>query len=202
MGSLLSTSEPDLECKSEARFAMESSCFCVICGSPFDLEGEVYNLDVAAARYKVYTGYCYIHLRFLTPPVDAQSPPHWQQARCSPSQFGRPVGRRFPVCALLLSSSRSNPQTALPASTHRMPAMSSYLREQLGARRTISFSASTGYTRTLIFHTPSRSMLCSNLVSMIRSFPYMRIVCKSVAAPLTTLSLLRQPLNMCQVYLF
>ncbi|KAJ4986271.1 hypothetical protein SVAN01_08206 [Stagonosporopsis vannaccii] len=52
MGSLLSKSEPNLECKSEARFAMESSCFCVICGSPFDLEGEVYNLDAAAARYK------------------------------------------------------------------------------------------------------------------------------------------------------
>jgi len=67
MGSLLSTSESDLECVSEARFAMESSCFCVICGSPFDLGGEVYNLDVAAARYKVYTGHCYIHLRFLMP---------------------------------------------------------------------------------------------------------------------------------------
>ncbi|KZM25851.1 hypothetical protein ST47_g2864 [Ascochyta rabiei] len=31
---------------------MESSCFCVICGSPFSPEGEVYNLDVRAARYK------------------------------------------------------------------------------------------------------------------------------------------------------
>lgn len=53
MGSLLSTSQPDPEWKSEAQFAMESSCFCVICGSPFDLEGEVYNLDTEAARYKV-----------------------------------------------------------------------------------------------------------------------------------------------------
>lgn len=55
MGSLLSTSQSDPEWKSEAKFAMESSCFCVICGSPFDLEGEVYNLDAAAARYKVST---------------------------------------------------------------------------------------------------------------------------------------------------
>lgn len=53
MGSLLSTSKADPGWKSEAQFAMESSCFCVICGSPFDLEGEVYNLDAGAARYKV-----------------------------------------------------------------------------------------------------------------------------------------------------
>ncbi|UPX18770.1 uncharacterized protein EKO05_0009061 [Ascochyta rabiei] len=52
MGSLLSTSQPDPGPKSEAQFAMESSCFCVICGSPFSPEGEVYNLDVRAARYK------------------------------------------------------------------------------------------------------------------------------------------------------
>jgi hypothetical protein len=53
MGSLLSKSQSDPEWKSEAQSAMESSCFCVICGSPFDLEGEVYNLDTEAARYKV-----------------------------------------------------------------------------------------------------------------------------------------------------
>ncbi|KAF1927976.1 uncharacterized protein M421DRAFT_421180 [Didymella exigua CBS 183.55] len=53
MGSLLSTSQPNLEWKSEAQFAMESSCFCVVCGSPFDLSGDIYNLDVEAARYKV-----------------------------------------------------------------------------------------------------------------------------------------------------
>ncbi|KAF2630999.1 hypothetical protein BU25DRAFT_418650 [Macroventuria anomochaeta] len=52
MGSLLSTPQPDPEWKPEAQFAMEFSCFCVICGSPFDLEGEVYNLDAGATRYK------------------------------------------------------------------------------------------------------------------------------------------------------
>lgn len=53
MGSLSSTSQPEPEWKSEAQFAMESSCFCVVCGSPFDLAGEVYNMDTEAARYKV-----------------------------------------------------------------------------------------------------------------------------------------------------
>ncbi|KAH6614020.1 hypothetical protein C7974DRAFT_69037 [Boeremia exigua] len=52
MGSLLSHPKPDPKWISEAEFAMESSCFCVICGSPFDLQGEVHNLDTAAARYK------------------------------------------------------------------------------------------------------------------------------------------------------
>lgn len=54
MGSLLSTSQPNPEWKSDAQFAMESNWFCVICGSPFDLEGEVYNLDSKAARYMVH----------------------------------------------------------------------------------------------------------------------------------------------------
>ena len=64
MGSLLSTSQPDPEWKSEAQFAMESSCFCVICGSPFDPEGEVCNLDAEATRYKVHPSrncYCLVH---------------------------------------------------------------------------------------------------------------------------------------------
>lgn len=73
MGSLLSKSQQDPEWKSEAQFAMESSCFCVICGSPFDLEGEVYNLDTGAARYKVVNSH--LHLRFPSSrcSVDAQS---------------------------------------------------------------------------------------------------------------------------------
>lgn len=53
MGSLLSAPQPDPKWKSEAQFAMESSCFCVVCGSPFNMEGEVYNLDTTANRYKV-----------------------------------------------------------------------------------------------------------------------------------------------------
>ena len=65
MGSLLSTPQPGPKRKSEAQFAMESSCFCVICGSPFDLEGEVYNLDAGATRYKVnMTSYTSISLAY------------------------------------------------------------------------------------------------------------------------------------------
>ena len=55
---------------------MESSCFCVICGSPFDLEGEVYNLDTGAERYKVNTASFTAFLR-LRLSVDAKLPPHW-----------------------------------------------------------------------------------------------------------------------------
>lgn len=76
MGSHFSTSKPEPKWKSEAQFAMESSCFCVICGSPFDLEGEVYNLDTGAERYKVNTASltAFICLRLS---VDAKLPPHW-----------------------------------------------------------------------------------------------------------------------------
>jgi hypothetical protein len=55
MGSLLSISQPEPEWKSEARFAMESSCFCVVCGSPFGLHGEIYNFDTEAVHYQVHT---------------------------------------------------------------------------------------------------------------------------------------------------
>lgn len=39
--------------KSDATYAMEAGAFCVICGSPFDIEGDVYNVDHKAARYQV-----------------------------------------------------------------------------------------------------------------------------------------------------
>jgi hypothetical protein len=54
MGSFLSsqTVEED-NWKSDARFAMESRIYCVICGGPFDTEGEVYNLDTKEPRYQV-----------------------------------------------------------------------------------------------------------------------------------------------------
>ena len=77
MGSILSTSQPDREWKSEAQFAMESSCFCVICGSPFDLEGEVYNLDTEAARYKVKVTFLYSNPAGSHRSVDAKPSPHW-----------------------------------------------------------------------------------------------------------------------------
>lgn len=55
MGNHLSTSQTEPEWKSEAEFAMESSCFCVVCGSPFSLTGELYNFDTEAIHYKVTT---------------------------------------------------------------------------------------------------------------------------------------------------
>ncbi|KAF3003493.1 hypothetical protein E8E13_004443 [Curvularia kusanoi] len=63
--SFFSTSRSAPEWKSEAQFAMESSCFCVICGSPFDLEGEVYNLDAGAERYRELSAIEYLPTELL-----------------------------------------------------------------------------------------------------------------------------------------
>ncbi|KAH7069093.1 hypothetical protein BKA63DRAFT_101076 [Paraphoma chrysanthemicola] len=53
MGSFLSSrADEDVNWKSDARFAMESRVYCVICGGPFDTEGEVYNLDTKEPRYQ------------------------------------------------------------------------------------------------------------------------------------------------------
>ncbi|KAF2027695.1 hypothetical protein EK21DRAFT_71444 [Setomelanomma holmii] len=53
MGSFLSSrANADDNWKSDARFAMESRVYCVICGGPFDTEGEVYNLDTKEPRYQ------------------------------------------------------------------------------------------------------------------------------------------------------
>jgi hypothetical protein len=54
MGNLwsLQTAEHD-EWKSDAQYAMESGTYCVICGNPFDIEGDVYNLDPKEPRYQV-----------------------------------------------------------------------------------------------------------------------------------------------------
>ena len=40
--------------KSDAKYAMEAGTFCVICGSPFDIDGDVYNVDPKEARYQVW----------------------------------------------------------------------------------------------------------------------------------------------------
>ncbi|KAH4277712.1 hypothetical protein HBH98_095000 [Parastagonospora nodorum] len=48
MGSIWSSAELDDQDDkwiSDARYAMESGAFCVVCGAPFDIEGDVYNLD-------------------------------------------------------------------------------------------------------------------------------------------------------------
>ncbi|KAI8942629.1 hypothetical protein NX059_000683 [Plenodomus lindquistii] len=37
--------------KSDVRYAMESGAFCVICGGPFDIEGDVYNIDPKDPRF-------------------------------------------------------------------------------------------------------------------------------------------------------
>jgi hypothetical protein len=34
-------------------YAMESGTSCVICGNPFDIEGDVHNLDPKEPRYQV-----------------------------------------------------------------------------------------------------------------------------------------------------
>ncbi|CAN9199158.1 unnamed protein product [Alternaria sp. RS040] len=38
--------------KSDARYAMEAGTFCVVCGSPFDIEGDVYNIDPKDIRFQ------------------------------------------------------------------------------------------------------------------------------------------------------
>jgi hypothetical protein len=39
--------------KSDAWYAMESGTYCVICGGPFDIEGDIYNQDPKEPRYQV-----------------------------------------------------------------------------------------------------------------------------------------------------
>jgi hypothetical protein len=41
---------------------MEAGTYCVICGGPFDIEGDVYNLDPKEPRYQVGR----INLRILS----------------------------------------------------------------------------------------------------------------------------------------
>ncbi|CAO2654973.1 Nn.00g117060.m01.CDS01 [Neocucurbitaria sp. VM-36] len=52
MGNFFSSRVEDTEWKSDARYAMESGVFCVICGGPFDMEGDVYNIDPKEKRYR------------------------------------------------------------------------------------------------------------------------------------------------------
>lgn len=39
--------------KSDARHAMEAGTYCVVCGGPFDIEGDVYNIDPKDIRFQV-----------------------------------------------------------------------------------------------------------------------------------------------------
>ncbi|KAF2855798.1 hypothetical protein T440DRAFT_536007 [Plenodomus tracheiphilus IPT5] len=50
MGNLFSSPSAD-DWKSDVRYAMESGAFCVICGGPFDIEGNVYGIDPKDPRY-------------------------------------------------------------------------------------------------------------------------------------------------------
>jgi hypothetical protein len=52
MGSFIS-SLPEDDWKSDAQHGMESGTFCVICGGPFDIEGDVYNIDPKDPRFQV-----------------------------------------------------------------------------------------------------------------------------------------------------
>jgi hypothetical protein len=54
MGSIFSSQDVEDEVwKSDAQYAMESGTYCVICGGPFDIEGDVYNLHPKEPRYQV-----------------------------------------------------------------------------------------------------------------------------------------------------
>jgi hypothetical protein len=53
MGNLWSSRTVEDSWKSDARYAMEAGTYCVICGGPFDIEGDVYNLDPKEPRYQV-----------------------------------------------------------------------------------------------------------------------------------------------------
>lgn len=52
MGNIFSTA-PTQPWRSDARQAMESGTSCVLCGSPFDIEGDVYNIDAKNPRFRV-----------------------------------------------------------------------------------------------------------------------------------------------------
>jgi hypothetical protein len=62
MGNLLSSRDVEDDWKSDAQYAMEAGTYCVICGGPFDIEGDVYNLDPKEPRYQVGR----INLRILS----------------------------------------------------------------------------------------------------------------------------------------
>jgi len=47
------SSKTDDEWKSDAQQAIEAGAFCVICGGPFDLDGDVYNIDPKDPRFQV-----------------------------------------------------------------------------------------------------------------------------------------------------
>ncbi|KAE8865802.1 hypothetical protein PTNB29_02949 [Pyrenophora teres f. teres] len=51
MGNFTSSQTHD-EWKSDAQHAMEAGTFCVICGGPFDLDGDVNNIDPKDPRYQ------------------------------------------------------------------------------------------------------------------------------------------------------
>jgi hypothetical protein len=53
MGSFISSSQVEDVWKSDMRQAMEAGTFCVICGGPFEIEGDVYNIDPKDPRFEV-----------------------------------------------------------------------------------------------------------------------------------------------------
>jgi hypothetical protein len=53
MGSFVSAQAEEDEWKSDARHAMEAGVYCVVCGNPFDIEGDVYNIDAKDTRFQV-----------------------------------------------------------------------------------------------------------------------------------------------------
>ena len=64
MGNQSSTAAAE-EWKSDARRAMENGTYCVICGSPFDIEGEIYNIDAKDSRFRVCSSKLHTQLAFV-----------------------------------------------------------------------------------------------------------------------------------------
>jgi hypothetical protein len=50
-GYLSSQREPGSKC--DLRHTAETGPFCVICGGPFDIEGEIYNIDPKDPQFQV-----------------------------------------------------------------------------------------------------------------------------------------------------
>ena len=65
MGNVFSAPPVD-EWKSDVRHAMEAGTYCVICGGPFDIEGEVYNIDAKDPRFQVSPLYAHSLLQPMT----------------------------------------------------------------------------------------------------------------------------------------
>jgi hypothetical protein len=84
MGGVLSSKVED-DWKSDARYAMEAGPFCVVCGGPFDIEGDVYNIDPKDIRFQVryLLKESFRNTNSIKHTVVVQSPSPWSHRRRS-----------------------------------------------------------------------------------------------------------------------